>query len=193
MGGGERRLTWHPVRTTRARIIRLRNDYKEHMALVEQHLHERFASLDENEAPPAMMGSSSTGAPVSDPEPAQPPFAKVNTVAEGSPASSAGLKPGDEIRTFGYVNSSNHDSLKRVGECVQGNEGVSLLCPNLVILACRLLGLVLKRPNKQQNIFVRVSRATDDVARRQELRLTLTPRRDWGGRGMLGCHIVPLS
>jgi len=34
------------------------------------------------------------------------------------------LKAGDEIRVFGYVNKSNHDNLKKVAECVQGNEGV---------------------------------------------------------------------
>lgn len=155
------------IRTTRARIITLRNDYKEHMKLVEQHLHEHFASVDENETATTVLGSSSAGAPASELEDTQPPFAKVNTVAENSPAAAAGLQPGDEIQVFGYVNSSNHDNLKRVGECVQGNEG--------------------------SNIFVKVSRSTGDVARRQELRLTLTPRRGWGGRGMLGCHIVPLS
>jgi 26S proteasome non-ATPase regulatory subunit 9 len=25
-----------------------------------------------------------------------------------------------------------------------------------------------------------------------ELSLELIPRRDWGGRGLLGCHLVPL-
>lgn len=43
----------------------------------------------------------------------------------------------------------------------------------------------------QRNIFIKVSRVTG-VAQRQELRLTLTPTKDWGGRGMLGCHILPL-
>ena len=46
----------------------------------------------------------------------------------GSPADAAGLKAGDEIRVFGYANNTNHDELKRVAECVQGNEGVSLAC-----------------------------------------------------------------
>jgi 26S proteasome non-ATPase regulatory subunit 9 len=26
----------------------------------------------------------------------------------------------------------------------------------------------------------------------QMVRLELTPRRDWGGRGLLGCHLVPV-
>jgi 26S proteasome non-ATPase regulatory subunit 9 len=57
----------------------------------------------------------------------EPPFAKVNSVLDGSPAAQAGLKAQDLIRNFGYVNRANHDNLKKVAECVQGNEGVSHL------------------------------------------------------------------
>lgn len=154
------------IRTTRARIIRLRNDYKTLMARIEKYLHDHFASLDENDAVPvAGQGNSQSVLPDSVSAPLDPPFAKVNTVALGSPAESAGLKAGDEIRNFGYVNRANHDNMRKVVECVQGNEG--------------------------SNVFIRVSRA-DGVAERQELRLTLVPRKDWGGRGMLGCHILPL-
>ncbi|KPM45451.1 hypothetical protein AK830_g1055 [Neonectria ditissima] len=154
------------VRTTRARIIRLRNDYKEVMARIEKFLHEHFASLDHGDSELALNSSEAQPIlPDSQPEALDPPFAKVNTVAAGSPAEQAGLKPGDEIRNFGYVNRSNHDGLKKVAECVQGNEG--------------------------SNVFIKVSR-TSGVAQREELRLTLTPRKDWGGRGMLGCHILPL-
>ncbi|ENH60781.1 26S proteasome non-ATPase regulatory subunit 9 [Fusarium oxysporum f. sp. cubense race 1] len=154
------------IRTTRARIIRLRNDYTALMTRIEKFLHEHFASLDENESAPVASSSHSQGIlPDSVPTPLDPPFAKINTVAAGSPAESAGLKPGDEIRNFGYVNRANHDNLRKVAECVQGNEG--------------------------NNVFIRVSRP-DGVAERQELRLTLTPRKDWGGRGLLGCHILPL-
>lgn len=134
------------------------------MGSIEKYLHEHFASMEEAPAPSA--GSSAQ--PILPDSEANAPsevFAKVNSVAAGSPAESAGLKSGDEIRTFGYVNRSNHDGLKKVGECVQGNEG--------------------------QNIFIRVSRPRG-VTDREELRLTLCPRRDWGGRGMLGCHILPI-
>jgi 26S proteasome non-ATPase regulatory subunit 9 len=154
------------IRTTRARIIHLRNDYKSLMTRMERCIHERFASLDENDAVPvAGQDNSQSILPDSVSTPLDPPFAKVNTVAAGSPAESAGLKAGDEIRNFGYVNQANHDNLRKVAECVQGNEG--------------------------SNVLIKVSRA-DGVAERQELRLTLTPRKDWGGRGMLGCHILPL-
>ena len=53
------------------------------------------------------------------------PFAKVNTIADGSPAQTAGMKPGDGVRSFGTVNWMNHENLTKVAEVVQRNEGVS--------------------------------------------------------------------
>ena len=84
--------------------------------------------------------------PDSIPEALDPPFAKVNTVAANSPAEQAGLKSGDQIRNFGYVNLANNDGLKKVAECVQGNENVSyatywlcgsnlLTCPSKIYLS----------------------------------------------------------
>lgn len=122
-------LTLTVVRTTRARIIRLRNDYKALMTNIEKHLHEHFASLDANADVSAPTPSSSSTFPVlpdSQSDDLDEPFARVNTVTPSSPADHAGLKEGDEIRNFGYVNKSNNDNLKKVAECVQGNEGVSL-------------------------------------------------------------------
>ncbi|TRX97691.1 hypothetical protein FHL15_001446 [Xylaria flabelliformis] len=155
------------IRTTRSRIIHLKNDYKDLMNAIEKHLHEHFASLQDigdvasnpNPANQAtMMGDSI-------PETLEVPFAKVNSVVANSPAEAAGLKAGDEIRNFGYVNRANHDGLKKVGECVQGNEG--------------------------QRVLVKISRRADSGTR-QELQLYLTPQRNWGGRGLLGCHILPM-
>ncbi|KAH7417351.1 26S proteasome non-ATPase-like protein regulatory subunit 9 [Cadophora sp. MPI-SDFR-AT-0126] len=158
------------IRTTRARIIYLKNDHKALMSVIEKHIHEHFARLAENgpEDEPMTNGSSTmTDFPASSgPQILSPPFAKVNSVVAGSPAESAGLKAGDQIRAFGYVNIANHDELKKVAECVQGNEG--------------------------RDVLVKVSRAISGSSRKQELQLTLTPRRDWGGRGLLGCHILPL-
>ncbi|KAI0553779.1 hypothetical protein F4679DRAFT_530594 [Xylaria curta] len=155
------------IRTTRSRIIHLKNDYKDLMNAIEKHLHEHFASLQEigdvasNPNPTTqatMMGDSI-------PETLEAPFAKVNSVVANSPAETAGLKAGDEIRNFGYVNRTNNDGLKKVGECVQGNEG--------------------------QRVLVKISRRADSGTR-QELQLYLTPQRNWGGRGLLGCHILPM-
>lgn len=112
------------VRTTRARIIYLRNDYKELMSVIEKYLHEHFASLeDEDEVAPPTFNTSELRDSI--PEQLDQPFAKVNSVVENSPAEAAGLRAGDLIRNFGYVNRENHDNLKKVAECVQGNEGVS--------------------------------------------------------------------
>lgn len=104
------------------------------MNVIEKHIHEHFARQAENGTTDVPMtdGGLSNAATASSSIPASslplgPTFAKVNSVVAGSPAESAGLKAGDEIRNFGYVNNTNHDGLKRVGECVQGNEGVSLL------------------------------------------------------------------
>ncbi|KAF7892882.1 uncharacterized protein EAF02_000420 [Botrytis sinoallii] len=154
------------IRTTRSRIIYLKNDHKALMSVIEKHIHEHFARLAESpntEEPVVDEVQAGRIVPSFDePAPLDLPFAKVNSVAAGSPADDAGLKAGDTIRNFGYVNHANHDGLKRVGECVQGNEG--------------------------REVMVKVSR---DLGR-QELQLSLTPRRNWGGRGLLGCHILPL-
>ncbi|RYP27751.1 hypothetical protein DL767_007526 [Monosporascus sp. MG133] len=153
------------IRTTRSRIIHLRNDYKDLMNAIEKHLHEHFASLQDTDdiTPSSAHRSEMMGDSI--PESLEEPFAKVNSVVTGSPADSAGLKAGDEIRNFGYVNKSNHDGLKKVAECVQGNEG--------------------------RRVLVKVSRPTPS-GQRQELQLNLIPRRNWGGRGSLGCHILPI-
>lgn len=162
------------IRTARARIIHLRNDYKDLMARIEKHIHEHFASLAEGatdaEVATAAASSSADAAPdpaLRDyvPERLGDPFAKINTVAPGSPAASAGLQPGDLIRNFGYVDAANHDQLKKVAECVQASAG--------------------------QSVLVKVSRPAAAPSQR-ELQLTLVPRQGWGGRGMLGCHILPL-
>jgi len=161
------------VRVTRARIIRLRNDWKDVMAAVERGLHAWHAANKnvptqaQTQTPtPTPQESIVTQQASADP-PAAPeaPFARVNTVEPGSPANEAGLKVGDLIRRFGGAIWSNHERLRMVGEVVQQSQG---------------------RP-----ILVRVQRKLEgqDV---RELELRVTPRVGWGGRGSLGCHILPL-
>lgn len=95
---------------------------------IEKHLHEHFASLQDTDDVPTSLPSRGVGMlGDSIPDTLDEAFAKVNTVVPGSPADSAGLRPDDEIRNFGYVNKGNHDGLKKVAECVQGNQGVSCL------------------------------------------------------------------
>lgn len=156
------------VRVTRARVINLRNDWKDLMDRIEKGLHEHHANLQasdafKNDEATRKPESASTSAPQSSSAP-ETPFAKVNSVEPGSPANEAGLKVGDQIRRFGTAIWSNHERLRKVGEEVQRNLG---------------------RP-----ILVKVVRASSGGD--QELELRLTPRQGWGGRGSLGCHIVPV-
>jgi 26S proteasome non-ATPase regulatory subunit 9 len=162
------------IRTTRARIVRLKNDYKALMAKLEVAVHEHFAAGKSAETLPPT--STSASAPsvadasetVAGEAPAaqslasaiEPPFARVNTVVENSPADTAGLKAGDKVTRFGYVDWTNHERLGKVARVVQQNEN--------------------------HTILVKVLRDG------QMVRLELTPRRDWGGRGLLGCHLVPV-
>lgn len=157
------------IRTTRARIVRLKNDYKDVMAKLEVAVHEHFAAGKSAESlPPASsatpesanVAGSATPNPQTTSSAIEPPFARVNTVVENSPADTAGLKAGDKVTRFGYVDWTNHERLGKVAQVVQQNEN--------------------------RTILVKVLRDG------QMVRLELTPRRDWGGRGLLGCHLVPV-
>ncbi|KAL8680101.1 MAG: hypothetical protein Q9186_003685 [Xanthomendoza sp. 1 TL-2023] len=112
------------VRTTRARIIRLRNDYKSIMSKIEDGLHAHHAQA--RDIPIAQSSISSSQLPTSPASSLEAPFAKVNSVVAGSPADDAGLKPGDVIRRFGDVDWINHEKLSKVAETVQRSEGRSI-------------------------------------------------------------------
>ena len=125
------------VRTTRSRIIYLKNDFKALMSRIEAGLHAHHASVQHDASlmhasNTAAGGSSSlTAASSSNVLPTtviEAPFAKVNSVVAGSPAEEAGLRAGDEIRRFGSVNWMNHEKLNKIAETVQHNEGVNAEC-----------------------------------------------------------------
>ncbi|KAF2100308.1 26S proteasome non-ATPase-like protein regulatory subunit 9 [Rhizodiscina lignyota] len=158
------------IRTTRARIIRLKNDYKDLMASIEKGLHEHHASLQAQAAASASAATSSSSSAqvpaTSSSETTGPAFAKINSVEPQSPAADAGLKAGDKVISFGSANWMNHEKLSKVAEVVSQNEG--------------------------RSIPVSVTRTEGTASAPQQFHLNLTPRRNWGGRGMLGCHIVLL-
>ncbi|POS85012.1 hypothetical protein EPUL_002446, partial [Erysiphe pulchra] len=117
------------IRTTRARINYLLNDLKELMEIIEQRLHAHFAQLskDNTSEEPSCLHADKPepflhSDPSLHPQESLLPFAKVSSIVDKSPAASAGLQVGDLIKSFGYVNISNHDGLKRLSECVKGNE-----------------------------------------------------------------------
>ncbi|KAL6714078.1 putative 26S proteasome regulatory subunit [Lecanora helva] len=112
------------VRTTRARIICLRNDYKSLMSKIEIGLHEHHAAHQASDPTPTAPSSQATSAGSTvDQGLVDTPFAKVNSVVDRSPADEAGLKAGDRIRRVGNVNWINHEKLSKVAEVVQRNQG----------------------------------------------------------------------
>ncbi|MCJ1418549.1 GTP-binding nuclear protein gsp1/Ran [Xylographa parallela] len=120
------------IRTTRARIIRLRNDYKGLLSQIEAGLHAYHASASQL-TPTSTPGTSvsqaselSRNTSTAASEHTGVPFAKVNSVVTGSPADEAGLKAGDEIIQFGNIDWMNHEKLARVAETVQRNQGGTL-------------------------------------------------------------------
>ncbi|KAL2814913.1 hypothetical protein BDW59DRAFT_154109 [Aspergillus cavernicola] len=160
------------IRTIRAQIIRLRYDHKEVMSHIEKGIHTHFAGLQGARDNVTATSVTSTPNRASESNTSTTgmgvltPFAKVNSVVSGSPADQAGLQAGDTIRSFGIVNWVNHGRLSKVAEVVQHNEG--------------------------RTIIVKIARNEATSGNTVNLDLQLVPRRDWGGRGLLGCHLLPL-
>ncbi|XP_026542627.1 26S proteasome non-ATPase regulatory subunit 9 [Notechis scutatus] len=107
----------YQVRSARHNIICLQNDHKALMQQVEQGLHQLHArekekhDRDEAEARAEAQGQA-----------LPQPFAQVNAVSPGSPASFSGLQAGDEIAEFGSLNSQNFQSLQNIAVVVQHSE-----------------------------------------------------------------------
>jgi 26S proteasome non-ATPase regulatory subunit 9 len=128
--------------------VRLKNDYKDLMSRIEAGLHAHHARLaqearDASSAAPASTSTSTSASATVD-----APFAKVNTVAPGSPADSAGLKVGDLVIKFGWVDWTNHDGLSRVAEAVSQNEGVSCPIPFCLLPSGRLNYSAISQPQR---------------------------------------------
>ncbi|KAG0078767.1 hypothetical protein BGZ90_004427 [Linnemannia elongata] len=166
------------VRTARSNIIRLKNDMKALMQQIEEALHAVHAeALEEKQkreaekkkeqelAGAASVESSSAGSATATDDAAAerslPPFARVNAVAPDSPAREAGLVQGDRIVVFGTVNANTSNTLPTLSAHVQSRE------------------------NKPIVVKVQRGESTELVS------LILVPKQGWGGRGLLGCHIVP--
>ncbi|KAF9241122.1 hypothetical protein BU15DRAFT_45115 [Melanogaster broomeanus] len=89
------------------------------------------------------------------------PFARVDGVAPESPAAEAGLRREDLITKFGHLTKASFSAAS--------------LQP--------LAELVNNNENRELQVQV--------LREGQDLLVRFTPRKGWGGRGMLGCHIVP--
>lgn len=171
------------VRTVRSRVIHLKNDRNDLMAQIEQGLHEHHAKL-QAQAPSSQAVDASTAAlSQSSAQSSTTAFAKVNSVSPGSPAEGAGLKADDSVIKFGSADWLNHEKLAKVAEVVSQNEGVRLATfHNSYSVTDEL----------QRPINVLISRNDPATGATNTVRLSLTPRRGWGGRGLLGCHLVPI-
>ncbi|XP_018523910.1 26S proteasome non-ATPase regulatory subunit 9 [Lates calcarifer] len=113
----------YQIRTARHNISCLQNDHKAIMAEIEEALHKLHArekakrERDEAEAQVEAMEQQVT---------LPPPFARVDAVTQGSPASGAGLRVGDEVTEFGSVNPENFQNLQNIAAVVQHSEGKPL-------------------------------------------------------------------
>lgn len=95
------------------------------------------------------------------------PFAQVDLVSDHSPAHVSGLKPGDQLIRFGSIDFSNHNNLKALVSFTKENEG-----------------------NEIDVVWFRTHQDDENV--RSMMSKTLVPSSGWGGRGLLGFHIVPI-
>lgn len=166
------------------------------MSRIEKGLHEHHARLQEQAQSNAAATASAhtTGSTHTAPGALEAPFAKVNSVVASSPAEMAGLQVGDSITKFGWVDWTNHDKLARLTQVVSQNEGVS----NSLKLGYTWPweGCTSQRDEDRANemqlpIIVKVLRP-NSAGPAQSMEMQLTPRRNWGGRGMLGCNLLPL-
>uniref|UniRef100_A0A1A8CIA6 26S proteasome non-ATPase regulatory subunit 9 n=1 Tax=Nothobranchius kadleci TaxID=1051664 RepID=A0A1A8CIA6_NOTKA len=111
----------YQIRNARHNISCLQNDHKAIMAEIEEALHKLHArekaKRGQDEAEEEAMEQQVT---------LPPPFARVDSVTEGSPASGAGLRVGDEIIEFGSVNTENFQNLQNIAAVVQHSEGKPL-------------------------------------------------------------------
>ncbi|KAG9097093.1 putative 26S proteasome regulatory subunit, partial [Ceratobasidium sp. 370] len=148
------------IRTTRVRVIELRNDRTRLTNEIAQALADVHNSLPPQ---PASEGKINGVDGTIEPSPASTPgvtllapFARVDGVAPGSPAQQAGLQREDLILAFGDLTarSFSGSSLQPLAQLVTSHEN-------------RPLTVRIKRNGSEMN-------------------LSFTPRSGWGGRGMLG-------
>lgn len=108
------------------------------------------------------------------------PFAKVNTVANGSPAQQAGLQVDDEVLRFGELAATTAHRSPTQRDL--GN------LPTAVREGAEVIVMVLRKGTSADPSGGAELAATRRVIKQ----LRLTPASGWGGRGLLGCHLLPL-
>ncbi|TCD70904.1 putative 26S proteasome regulatory subunit [Steccherinum ochraceum] len=144
------------VRTARVRIIELRNDYKAILDDISKELQTVYARQDEEGRAEETQSEAQS-------ESTEDPFAKVDGVAPGSPASVAGLQREDLIVAFGHLTKSSFSA--------------SSLQPLATLVSTR----------EDREINIKILRSNELKS------LVLIPKKGPTGRVTLGCHIVPYA
>lgn len=107
------------VRLIRTKIIRLRNDHKCILGLLEEQLIKQLQAGN-GSAPEPQTARAVPQRII--------PFALVKSVADSSPAQKSGLQENDKIVVFGEdVHAGNHNKLSAVGNKVKGNVGKEIV------------------------------------------------------------------
>jgi len=106
----------YQVRHARHDLACLRNDLKTQMTRIESCLHVLHATEKAS-------NTATVGIPKSLELTTLRPFAKIDSVADGSPASKAGLQSFDQILEFGSVRFENFQSMQSIASVVQHSIG----------------------------------------------------------------------
>jgi len=116
------------------------------------------------------------------------PFAKVDAVADESPAEDAGMKVDDLVTRFGSLHANNHDRLRAVIYLVPevAGEGGTI---EIGVLRRRSGSGSGGNDDNTNDDDIDIG-DYDDETQWEKLTLSLRPR-PFSGRGLLGCHIVP--
>jgi len=160
-------------------------------------------------APPAAAPSaapaaeSPAGAPPSPPRTPLPvPFAQVDAVHADSPAAAAGLATGDLLVALGSVTMEGNSAASALGALPATLAAAVDAARTLPVVVLRRAAAVAPAAagaagNGEATAAAAAAAATPaadgdvDAGRLERVELVLRPA-SWGGRGVLGCHVVPV-
>ncbi|KXZ50436.1 hypothetical protein GPECTOR_16g610 [Gonium pectorale] len=185
------------VRRDRHRLICLSNDHRalsDKLAGLLAQLHAATRGSGGRSDVPAGSATSAereaTGAaagPAPAAGPALVPFALIDEVTDGSPASLAGLQVGDLLCAFGDVTAAPAPN----GDAAASANGGASASGSTAATAAAGEGGVLQRVAATLASSEGRAVPTTVLRRGAPLFLSLVPQR-WAGRGLLGCHLQPL-
>ena len=99
-----------------------------------------------------------------------------------------GLLRGDKFLRIGTIDSTNHESLRAVATEVQANENASTI---YVLVNYRRMKWSNHSTFTQRTVTIEILRVQEGSVEETKISLVLTPK-SGTGRGLLGCHIIPI-